>query len=207
MNLWKIARLYNNTMSETKCCIHIMDKDFEVQSDKMVDIFLPEHNVIIKRTLFGDNVTLFNNINIYDAEIGDNTVVRSFVEIRKGVKIGRNCVIESFSALVEGVTVGDNVYIGPGSYVTNDMVPKSCDELGEQIEEYDILKTHIPDGTVISGGVLIRGGVKIGRGVYIGPGAIVVKDIPDFSICMNIENIKKEELNESNTGSRETIRD
>jgi len=192
-------------MSLTKAQVIISSKKLEVPVGEGVDIYIPEYNVLIKDTFLGNNVSISNNVNIYGAEIGDNTVIRSFVEIRKGVKIGKNCLIESFSALVEGVTVGDNVYIGPGSYVTNDMLPKACNEHGEQINEYEILKTHIPDDVYISGGVLIRGGIKIGRGAYIGPGSVVVKDVPNFSECSAVGSVQKEELNESNPDSRKTI--
>ena len=194
-------------MFSYKVFVYFMGKKYEFSNLEKTDVHIPEYNILIYDTKLGNNVKISNNVNIYGAEIGDNTVIGSFVEIRSGVKIGKNCVIESFCALVEGITVGDNVYIGPASYITNDMFPKSCDEKGEQVNAYEILKTHIPDDVHISGGVLIRGGVKIGRGAYIGPGSVVVKDVPEFFECRIDEITKKEDLDESYICTRETSQD
>jgi len=60
----------------------------------------------------GENAKIFNFVNLYGCEIGDNTKIGSFVEIQKGVKIGYNCKISSHSFICDGVTIEDDVFIG-----------------------------------------------------------------------------------------------
>ena len=43
----------------------------------------------------GENVQIFDFVNLYDCEIGDNSKVGTFVEIQKGTKIGSNVKIAS----------------------------------------------------------------------------------------------------------------
>lgn len=157
--------------------LSVVDKSIQIPIGIPVDIRIPDYNVIVKSTVFYGYVKMGTNLNIYGAEIGKNTTIHSFVEIRKGVKIGENCIIESFTALAEGVTVGNNVYIGPGVYVTNDVIPRSCKDDGTQVVEYEIISTHIPDNSIIVGGALIKGGIQIGEGVFIDIGAIVTKSL------------------------------
>src|SRR5688572_3349543 len=63
----------------------------------------------------GRDVAIFQPdlVNLYGCEIGDQTKVGAFVEIRKGVKIGARCKIQAFAFIPEGVTVEDGVFIGP----------------------------------------------------------------------------------------------
>ena len=39
----------------------------------------------------GKNVRIFEFVNLYGCEIGDNSKIGTFVEIQKNSKIGRNC--------------------------------------------------------------------------------------------------------------------
>ena len=41
----------------------------------------------------GKNVKIYDFVNLYGCEIGDNTKIGTFVEIQKGSKIGKNCKI------------------------------------------------------------------------------------------------------------------
>ena len=43
----------------------------------------------------GENVKIYEFVNLYGCEIGDNTKVGAFVEIQKNVRIGSNCKISS----------------------------------------------------------------------------------------------------------------
>src|SRR5215471_18872065 len=68
----------------------------------------------------GENVRIFDFVNLYECEIGDDARIGTFVEIQKGVIIGKNCKISSHSFICEGVTIEDNVFIGHGVMFTND---------------------------------------------------------------------------------------
>ena len=62
----------------------------------------------------GENVRIYDFVNLYQCVMGDNSLVAIFVEIQEGVVIGKNCKISSHSFISEGVTIEDNVFIGHG---------------------------------------------------------------------------------------------
>jgi carbonic anhydrase/acetyltransferase-like protein (isoleucine patch superfamily) len=51
------------------------------------------HTVGIVDVKFGVNVTVIEPANLYGCDIGDETFIGPFVEIRKGAKIGKRCRI------------------------------------------------------------------------------------------------------------------
>jgi carbonic anhydrase/acetyltransferase-like protein (isoleucine patch superfamily) len=53
----------------------------------------------------GRDVKIYDFVNLYGCEIGDNSKIGTFVEIQKNSKIGRNCKISSHTFICEGVTV------------------------------------------------------------------------------------------------------
>ena len=69
-------------------------------------------------------------VNLYGCEIGDETKIGAFVEIRKGVVIGKRCKIQAFAFIPEGVTVEDGVFIGPHACFTNDLFPRAVNDDG-----------------------------------------------------------------------------
>ena len=136
-------------------------------------LILPEYNIIIIDTILGEGVSIWSNVNIYGAEIGENTKIGSFVEIGKNVKIGKNCKIESMVFIPEGVTLEDCVFIGPNVIFTNDKHPHACSGY------WKITKTLIKYGASIGAGSRIMCGIKIGKFAIIGLGSIVMEDVPD----------------------------
>ena len=54
-------------------------------------------NVISDDVKLGKNVQIYNFVNLYGCDIGDDTRIGAFVEIQKNVKIGRSCKIQSHS--------------------------------------------------------------------------------------------------------------
>lgn len=162
--------------------IKIRGEDYEVPDKTPTDIHIPEYNILVKDSILAEGVVLWSNVNIYGAEIGQNVKISAFVEIRKGVKIGRNTKIEPLVFIPEGVTIGECVFIGPNVIFTNDIKPRSCDDTGKQITEYEIIPTIVEDFASIGAGAVIRCGVRIGRRSLIGMGSIVVKDVPPETI-------------------------
>src|SRR5881394_3445568 len=68
----------------------------------------------------GEDVKLYNFVNLYGCEIGDRTKVGAFVEIQKGARIGADCKISSHTFICEGVTIEDRAFIGHGVVFIND---------------------------------------------------------------------------------------
>jgi len=85
-----------------------------------------EHeNSIIKNCKVGKDTKIWNFVNMYGCEVGDNCNIGSYVEIQSDVKIGNNVIVSSHSFLCSLVTIEDNVFIGHGVMTINDLNPPS----------------------------------------------------------------------------------
>jgi len=135
----------------------------------------------LKNVKIGDNVKIYDFVNAYGCEIGDNTKVGTFVEIQKGAIIGKNCKISSHSFICEGVEIEDNVFIGHNVTFINDLFPRATNDDGSMQTEQDwkMEQTYIRKGASIGSSVTILCGVTIGAGSIVGAGSVVTKDIPD----------------------------
>lgn len=140
----------------------------------------------IKNVKRGKNVKIYNFVNLYDCEIGENTKIGSFVEIQKGVRVGKNCKISSHSFICEGVSISEGVFIGHHVVFINDNFPRATTKNGElkTDKDWDVEKTLVEKNASIGSGAIIMGGVKIGEGSLIGAGAVVTKNVPKKAIVV-----------------------
>ncbi|MAG16027.1 N-acetyltransferase [Candidatus Woesearchaeota archaeon] len=137
-------------------------------------------NQIIKDVKLGKDVQIFNFVNIYGCEIGDNTKIGSFVEIRETVKIGKNCKIQAFAFLPQGIILEDEVFIGPHACFVNDKIPRATTNgrLREKGEDWKPLTTIVKKGASIGANATILGGITVGENSVVGAGSVVTKDVP-----------------------------
>jgi UDP-2-acetamido-3-amino-2,3-dideoxy-glucuronate N-acetyltransferase len=177
--------------------LNIRGEKKKSETGKPQDLLIPEYNIVVRNSILNDGVTIWSNVNIYGAEIGENTKIGAFVEIRKGVKIGKNVKIEPFVFIPEGVTIGNCVFLGPNVIFTNDMYPCSCNESGELREEYEITPTTIEDLVSIGAQSVIKCGVTIGKGALIGLGSTITQDIPERVIVYGDKAKIRRELDET----------
>ena len=142
----------------------------------------------IRDVKFGENVTIYQPVNLYECEISDNTRIGAFVEIQKNAKIGKNCKISTHSFICEGVSIGDGCFIGHGVIFINDKYPQAVNSDGSMQSEKDwtLLKTTVEDNVSIGSGAIIQGGIKIGQGAMIGAGAVVTKDVAANSTVFGV---------------------
>jgi len=110
------------------------------------------------------------------AIIGKNCNVNCNVFIENDVFVGNNVTIKSGVQVWDGVTMENNVFIGPNVTFTNDLFPRSKQNIRP------FLKTIIKKGASIGANATILAGVTIGRYVMIGAGSVVTKSIPDFHL-------------------------
>jgi UDP-2-acetamido-3-amino-2,3-dideoxy-glucuronate N-acetyltransferase len=136
--------------------------------------------VIAPDVKLGQDVIIYNFVNLYGCEIGDGTRIGSFVEIQKGVYVGRNCKVSSHSFICEGVTIEDEVFIGHGVIFINDKYPRATTADGSLQSEADwqVVETTVKRGASIGSGATILCGVTIGAHAIVGAGAMVTKDVP-----------------------------
>lgn len=132
----------------------------------------------------GENVKIFNFVNLYGCEIGDNTKIGTFVEIQKGAKIGKNCKISSHTFICEGVTIQDNVFIGHGVTFINDAYPRSTTTTGALQTETDwqCIPTVVEKGASIGSGTTLLCGISVGENAIVGAGSVVTRDVPPNTI-------------------------
>ena len=133
----------------------------------------------------GKNVKIFDFVNLYGCEIGDNCKIGTFVEIQKGVKIGKNCKISSHTFICEGVTIEDNCFIGHNVTFINDVYPRSTNEQGELQTETDwaCVPTLVKKGASVGSSSTLLCGITIGENAIIGAGAVVTKDVAPGTIA------------------------
>lgn len=128
----------------------------------------------------GKDVKIFDFVNLYGCEIGDNTKIGTFVEIQKNASVGKNCKISSHTFICEGVHIGDNVFVGHNVTFINDKYPRATAADGQMQTEDDwnVVEIYIKDGVSIGSSATIMCGVTIGENSIIAAGAVVTKDIP-----------------------------
>lgn len=128
----------------------------------------------------GEGVRAFNFVNLYGCEIGEGSLIASFVEIQRGVRIGKNCKVEAFAFIPSGVTIEDNVFIGPHAVFTNDLMPRATNPDGSQktAEDWVCTPTLVKKGAAIGANSVIKCGITIGEGAMVGAGSVVTKDVP-----------------------------
>jgi acetyltransferase-like isoleucine patch superfamily enzyme len=133
----------------------------------------------LRNVSVGENVRIFDFVNAYECEIGDNTKVGTFVELQKGVKIGKNCKISSHTFVCEGVTIGDGVFVGHNVSFINDKYPRSINPDGtmQTQDDWKLIETKIENGASIGTSSTILSGITIGANAIVGAGSVVTKDV------------------------------
>jgi len=128
----------------------------------------------------GRDVRIFEFVNLYGCEIGDESKVGAFVEIQKGARIGRRVKVSSHSFICEGVEIEDDVFVGHGVVFINDRYPRAVTESGHLQTETDwhVVRTTVRRGASIGSGSTILCGVEIGEGAMVGAGSVVTKNVP-----------------------------
>ncbi len=132
----------------------------------------------------GEGVKIYDFVNLYGCEIGDNSKIGTFVEVQKGAKIGRNCKISSHTFICEGVTVEDDVFVGHNVTFINDPYPRSTNEGGQLQTEKDwvCIPTLVKRGASIGSSATLMCGITVGERAIIGAGSVVTKDVPPETI-------------------------
>lgn len=142
----------------------------------------------INNVKLGNNVKIFDFVNLYGCSIDDNSKVGTFVEIQKNASVGKNCKISSHSFICEGVHIGDNVFVGHNVTFINDKYPRSANPDGSMQTEADwtVVETFVKNGASIGSSSTILCGVTIGENAIVGAGAVVTKDVPANTIVAGV---------------------
>ena len=136
----------------------------------------------------GNDVKIFDFVNLYGCSIDDNTKIGTFVEIQKNASIGKNCKISSHTFICEGVYIEDNVFVGHNVTFINDKHPRSVneDETMQTELNWEVIETFVKKGASIGSSSTILCGVTIGENAIVGAGAVVTKDVPPNTIVAGV---------------------
>jgi len=127
---------------------------------------------IIENADIGENTVIRDYVNIFGCKIGKDCKIAAFVEIQKDAKIGDKCAIEAFTFIPTGVTIEDEVFVGPHVCFTNDLKPRAVNP------GWKTIPTVVKKGASIGAGSIILCGITIGEKAMVAAGSVVTKDVP-----------------------------
>ncbi|PLT28021.1 2,3,4,5-tetrahydropyridine-2,6-dicarboxylate N-acetyltransferase [Peribacillus deserti] len=103
-------------------------------------------------------------------EIGDNAVIMMGASINIGAVIGEGAMIDMNVVLGGRATVGKNCHIGAGSVLAGVIEPPSAKPV------------VVEDDVVIGANAVVLEGVTVGKGAVVAAGAIVIEDVPPYTV-------------------------
>lgn len=115
-------------------------------------------------------------------EINAYTSIGNKAVIEGCVKIGSYCSIQSFCFIAPNSEIEDFVFLGPGVFSANDPIMN----YKRPHLKVDFKGVTIKYGARIGVAAILLPGVVIGREAVIGAGTLVVKDVPDYTICVGM---------------------
>ena len=130
----------------------------------------------------GQDVKIYDFVNLYGCEIGDGSQIGPFVEIQRGVVIGKRVKVQSHSLICEGVTIEDEAFIGHGVMFINDKYPVSVLPPGTPLPERE--RIRVCRGASVGSSTTILGNVTIGEKALVGAGSVVTRDVPSRAIVV-----------------------
>jgi len=138
---------------------------------------------LLRNVRTGKNVKIFDFVNLYDCEIGDNSKIGTFVEIQNGARVGRNVKISSHTFICEGVTIEDDVFIGHNVSFINGKYPRATvDGRLQTAADWTCVPTVVKRGASIGTSATILCGVTVGENAMVGAGSVVTRDVPPNAI-------------------------
>ncbi len=103
-------------------------------------------------------------------EIGDNAVIMMGASINIGAVIGEGTMIDMNVVLGGRATVGKNCHIGAGAVLAGVIEPPSAKPV------------VVEDDVLIGANCVVLEGVRIGKGAVVAAGAIVINDVPPYTV-------------------------
>ena len=122
----------------------------------------------------------FQYLILEGAEVGETSKIGHNCIIFGGGKVGEGCNIQCNTNIYHGVTLEDDVFIGPSATFTNDLTPRAFDPKPPE----EMVPTLVKKGASIGANSTILCGITIGKYAAVGAGAVVIKDVPDYTLVV-----------------------
>lgn len=115
------------------------------------------------------NICASNNVILEDVEMGDGSLLCSFVTLTSDIKIGKSFHANIYSYVAHDCVIGDYVTFAPRVMCNGNV--------------------HIDDHAYIGTGAILKQGtpdkpLKIGKGAVVGMGAVVTKDVAPNTVVV-----------------------
>ncbi|MES1220408.1 MAG: acyltransferase [Bacteroidota bacterium] len=107
--------------------------------------------------------------------IGQNCNICAHTFIESDVMIGDNVTIKSGVYVWNGIRLEDDVFVGPSVVFTNDLRPRSKQNIKEGI-------TIVKKGASLGANTCVLTGVTIGEYAMTGIGSVVTRDVPAHAL-------------------------
>ena len=134
-------------------------------------------SVAIRNVVRGENVVIYEPVNLYDCELEDEVFIGPFVEIQGHTRIGKGSKIQSHTFICEYVTVGERCFIGHGVMFANDMFREGKPNPDRESWGRIVVGNDVSIG---SGATILA--VTITDGVVIGAGSVVTKSLTEKGV-------------------------
>ena len=149
----------------------------------MIDISGRRFVNIADDVKLGRDVAIFEFVNLYGCEIGDESRIGAFVEIQRDVTVGRRVRIQSHTFVCSGVRIEDDVFVGHNVTFINDRHPSAE---SARTGAWTLEPTIVKRGASIGSGAVILCGLTIGEQARIGAGAVVLHDVPAGAVVVGV---------------------
>ena len=143
-------------------------------------IFIHESAVVDPGVVLGDECKIWHNTHLMKgAVIGERCNFGQNVFIGEGVILGNNVKVQNNVSIFKGVICEDDVFLGPSMTFTNVINPRSAVD-----RKSEFRGTVIRKGVSIGANSTILCGITIGTNSFISAGAMVIKDVPNYSLVV-----------------------
>lgn len=133
--------------------------------------------VAIRNVVRGENVVIYEPVNLYGCELADDVFIGPFVEIQGHTRIGKGSKIQSHTFICEYVTLGERCFIGHGVMFANDMFREGKPNPNRESWGRIVVGNDVSIG---SGATILA--VSIADGVVIGAGSVVTKSLTEKGV-------------------------
>ena len=128
-------------------------------------------------------------------EIGDNAVIMMGASINIGAVIGEGTMIDMNVVLGGRATVGKNCHIGAGTVLAGVIEPPSAKPV------------MVEDDVLIGANCVVLEGVTIGKGAVVAAGAVVINDVPPFTVVAGTPARVIKEIDEKTKSKTEIMQE
>jgi 2,3,4,5-tetrahydropyridine-2,6-dicarboxylate N-acetyltransferase len=124
-------------------------------------------------------------------EIGDNAVIMMGALINIGAVVGEGTMIDMGAILGGRATVGKNCHIGAGTVLAGVIEPPSAKPV------------VVEDDVLIGANAVVLEGITIGKGAIVAAGAVVIDDVPPYTVVGGTPARKLKDIDEKTKSKTE----